>query len=244
MPDRPALTARQQARLDAFTQAGYNFDPDLMADYTAATGWRVDNYETELPPEAPGPPVAQGSWAAACEVLRRYSFPPPGLITGIFLPDQPLAQRVMVLRAGFLGFSFWFGVRIGGVTDETRTLPGGGGQEQVWGYNYRTLEGHFERGQIEFIVHKNLATGRVWCHIHAVSQTGRIRNPFYWLGFKLFGRRLQVRFSRQSLERLKAQVEQMLQKGWLAPAATGPVVEPISAHDEAQEQLEKNQPSS
>ena len=54
----------------------------------------------------------------------------------------------------------------------------------MWGYNYRTLEGHFERGQIDFMVHKNLTTGRVWFHIHAVSQTGRISNPVYWLGFK------------------------------------------------------------
>ncbi|RFP65787.1 DUF1990 domain-containing protein [Hymenobacter lapidiphilus] len=240
MPDRTALTARQQARLAAYTDAGYNFDPDRLADYTATTGWRVDDYETELPAEAPGPPAERGSWAAAREVLRRYSFPPPGLISGIFLPDQPLEQRVMVLRAQFLGVSFWFGVRIGGVTDEVRPRPDGG-QELVWGYNYRTLEGHFERGQIEFLVHKDLTTGRVWCHIHAVSQTGRIRNPFYWLGFRLFGRPLQVRFSRQSLQRLKTQVEQMLQEGWQAPDATGPTVQPISADKDAQQQLDKNQ---
>lgn len=243
MTTRTALTARQQARLAAYTDTGYNFDPERLADYTAATGWRVDDYETELPPEAPGPPAAHGSWAAAREVLRRYSFPPPGLISGIFLPDQPLAQRVMVLQARFLGFSFWFGVRIGGVTDEVRQLSDGG-QEQVWGYNYRTLEGHFERGQIEFMVHKNLRTGHVWCHIHAVSQTGRIRNPFYWIGFRLFGRPLQVRFSRQSLQRLKAQVEQMLQEGWQVPATAGPTVQRISADEDAQEQLDKNQPSS
>ncbi|NVO31366.1 DUF1990 domain-containing protein [Hymenobacter lapidiphilus] len=239
MTTRTALTARQQARLAAYTDTGYNFDPERLADYTVATGWRVDDYETELPAEAPGPPASHGSWAAAREVLRRYSFPPPGLISGIFLPDQPLEQRVMVLQARFLGFSFWFGVRIGGVTDEVRLLPDES-QEQVWGYNYRTLEGHFERGQIEFMVHKNLRTGRVWCHIHAVSQTGRIRNPFYWLGFRLFGRPLQVRFSRQSLQRLKAQVEQMLQEGWNAPDAAGPVIKPISANNEAQEQLDKN----
>ncbi|MFD2784897.1 DUF1990 domain-containing protein [Hymenobacter rubripertinctus] len=240
MPKPAPLYERQKARLDAFTRAGYNFDPDRLTDYTAATGWRVDDYETELPPEAPGPPEPRGSWAAACEVLSRYSFPPPGLISGIFLPDQPLSQRVMVLRAQFLGVSFWFGVRIGRVTDETRALPDGGGPEQVWGYNYRTLEGHFERGQIEFIVHKNCTTGRVWCHIHAVSQTGRIRNPFYWLGFKLFGRRLQVRFSQQSLKRLRQQVERMLREGWQAPAADGPAVQPVSAHEDAQAQLDKN----
>ena len=213
MPEPAPLYEQHQARLAAYAQAGYNFDLTRTADYTRATGWNVDDYETELPPEAPGPPEPQGAWAAAGQVLRNYTFPPPNLITGIFVPDQPLEQRVMVLRGQFLGFSFWFGVRIGGVTDEVRTLPDGG-QEQVWGYNYRTLEGHFERGEISFFVHKNLTTGRVVFRIHALSQTGRIRNPLYWLGFKLFGRMLQKRFSRQSMQRLKAQVEQMLRENW------------------------------
>ncbi|RZK22513.1 MAG: DUF1990 family protein, partial [Hymenobacter sp.] len=31
----------------------------------------------------------------------------------------------------------------------------------MWGYGYRTLQGHFERGQIDFSVHKNLTTGAV-----------------------------------------------------------------------------------
>ena len=216
---KPPLYESQKARLSAYQKANYNFDVDRLGEYSAATGWRVDDYETELPTEAPGPPAPQGSWAAAREVLRNYTFPPPGLITGIFLPDEPLEQRVMVLRGRFLLFTFWFGVRTGVVTDERHPLPDGG-QEQVWGYSYGTLEGHFERGQIDFTVHKNLTTGRVLFRIHAVSQTGRIRNPFYWLGFKLFGRMLQKRFSRQSLKRLKQQVEEMLRKGWASPAAS------------------------
>lgn len=239
MPEPTSLSERQRARLAAFADAAYNFDLTRTADYTAANGWQVDDYETELPAEAPGPPAAQGSWAAAREVLRRYSFPPPDLITGIFLPDQPLEQRVMVLRGRFLFFTFWFGVRIGGVTDERRALPGGG-EEQVWGYNYRTLEGHFERGQIDFTVHKHLATGRVVFRIHAFSQTGRIRNPFYWLGFKLFGRMLQKRFSHQSMKRLKAQVEEMLHNGWTQPsAADAPPVRAASDEKGAQHQLNK-----
>ncbi|MBT9393443.1 DUF1990 domain-containing protein [Hymenobacter sp. NST-14] len=241
MPKAAPLYELEKARLETYARSGYNFDPDQLANLPAGAGWNVDDYETDLPAEAPGPPAAQGAWAAAREVLRRYSFPPPGLITGIFLPDQPLEQRVMVLRGQFLFFTFWFGVRIGGVTDEVRTLPTGE-QEQVWGYNYRTLEGHFERGQIDFMVHKNLTTGRVWFHIHAVSQTGRIRNPVYWLGFRLFGRTLQKRFSNQSVRRLREQVEQMLREGWPAPAAAeSPTIRPVSAHEEAREQLEKNQ---
>ena len=215
----PPAWEKQRARLTAYRAAPYNFDPDRRAEYTTDSGWRLDDYETELPAEAPGPPAARGSWEAARVVLRRYSFPPPGLITGFFAPDSPLDKRVMALRARFLGFTFWFGVRVGGITDEVRTTPEG--QEQVWGYNYRTLEGHFERGQIEFTVHKRLATGRVYFHIHAYSQTSQIRNPLYWLGFKLFGRILQRRFSRQSLARLRAQVQ-----GLIGGTEPWPKVEP------------------
>lgn len=202
------LLARYRPRLLAYQGAPANFDAERLADYSAATGWNVDDYETDLPPEQPGPAQVSGSFAAAQTVLRRYSFPPPSLLTGIFDPSQPLENRLMLLRGRFLGFSFWFGVRVGGVWDEVRESKEG--PEQVWGYFYRTLQGHFERGQINFMLHKNLSSGRVVFRIHAVSQTGRIRNPFYWLGFKLFGRRLQRRFAHESMRRLAQQVQEIL----------------------------------
>ena len=213
-PDASAaaqLLARYRPRLLAYEAAPINFDAERLADYAPANGWNVDDYATMLPPEPPGPPLPAGSFAAAQTVLRRYSFPPPGLLTGIFDPRQPLGNRLMLLRGRFLGFSFWFGVRVGGVWDEVRDPAAG--PEQVWGYFYRTLQGHFERGQINFTIHKNLASGGVTFRIHAVSQTGRIRNPFYWLGFKLFGRRLQRRFAQESLRRMQQQVRELLAAG-------------------------------
>ena len=202
------LLARYHDRWQAYQAADINFDAERLAEYSPATGWNVDDYDLSLPPELPGPPLADGSFAAAQTVLRRYSFPPPNLLTGIFDPSQPLENRLMLLRGQFLGFSFWFGVRVGGVWDEQRDTPEG--PEQVWGYFYRTLQGHFERGQINFTVHKNLGSGKVTFRIHAVSQTGRIRNPFYWLGFKLFGRTLQRRFAHESQRRLAQQVRELL----------------------------------
>ena len=208
IPDPPAAHSaptpweQYRARLEAYTNAKVNYDFSRQNEYTSATGWRLDNYATDLPAEAPGPPAAAGSFAAAQDVLRRYAFPPPDLITGIFQPDGPLENRVMLLRAQFLFFNFYFGVRVSEVTDEAaRATPSG--PERVWGYGYRTLEGHFERGQIDFTVHKNLTTGAVQFRIHAVSQSGQIRNPFYWVGFKLFGRRLQRKFARESLRRMR-----------------------------------------
>ncbi|HEX8330839.1 MAG TPA: DUF1990 domain-containing protein [Hymenobacter sp.] len=217
---KPALWEQHRARLEAYTNANVNYDFSRQSEYTTETGWRLDDYETDLPAEAPGPPEAAGSFAAAQDVLRRYAFPPPDLITGIFQPDGPLEDRIMVLRAQFLFFKFYFGVRVSGVTDEeARDTPKG--PERVWGYGYRTLEGHFERGQIDFTVHKNLASGEVHFKIHAVSQSGRIRNPFYRVGFKLFGRSLQRKFARESLRRMKELVAAALASEALpAPAAT------------------------
>ena len=200
--DTPQLWERYLTRLASYQDAKVNYDVSRQREHTSATGWRCDDYATDLLPEAPGPPAAHGPFAAAQDVLRRYTFPPPSLITGIFKPDEPLEHRLMLLRGRFLGFSFWFGVRVSGVTDEA-ARPTPAGPERVWGYGYRTLEGHFERGQIDFTLHKNLTTGAVQFRIHAVSQTGRIRNPVYWLGFKLFGRMLQRRFARQSLARMR-----------------------------------------
>lgn len=214
--NKPPLWEQYQARLASYANAQVNYDFANPSALTSATGWRFDDYATDLPAEAPGPPAAAGAFAAAQDVLRRYAFPPPSLITGIFKPDVPLANRVMLLRGRFLGFSFWFGVRVSEVTDEA-ARPTPAGPECVWGYGYRTLQGHFERGQIDFTIHKNLTTGAVQFRIHAVSQTGRIRNPFYWLGFKLFGRRLQRRFARESLARMRQLVNEALAKSQTKP---------------------------
>jgi Domain of unknown function (DUF1990) len=207
----PPLWEQYKARLESYREAKVNYDLERVHEYTAETGWRLDDYHTYLPAEAPGPPVPGGSWEAAKQVLLNYSFPPPDLITGIFVPDQPLAERVMLLRAQFLFFKFWFGVRIGGVTDEQQDTPAG--PEQVWGYNYRTLEGHFEKGEITFTVHKNLKNGQVRFQVKAYSQPERIKNIFYRIGFKLFGRTLQRKFARESLKRMRMLVEEALRKG-------------------------------
>ena len=219
-PAAPLPWEQQRARLAAYANAKVNYDYAQQHEHPSATGWRLDDYATDLPAEAPGPPAPAGSFAAAQDVLRRYAFPPPDLITGIFKPDGPLENRVMLLRAHFLVFNFYFGVKVSEVTDEA-ARPGPAGPERVWGYGYRTLEGHFERGQIDFSIHKNLTTGAVQFRIHAVSQLGSIRNPFYWLGFKLFGRMLQRRFARQSLARMRALVADALARPQPLAAPTG-----------------------
>jgi hypothetical protein len=183
--------------LEALQNVPYNFDLERREEFTAEKGWWHDAYEVDLPPETPGALQQNGSFALAMQVLREYRFPPPDLIVGVFLPETPLEARVMLLEAHFLGLRFRFGVRVSGVTNEQR------GQEYLWGYRYATLEGHFERGQIEFLLAKDLHTGRVQFRISAFSQTGTIKNIFYRFGFALFGRGLQKRFARESLSRMQ-----------------------------------------
>jgi len=116
----------------------------------------------------------------------------------------------MLLEGKFLGLSFFFGVRVGKLTDEIQKTDQG--EAQVWGYNYHTLEGHLERGEISFQISKYLKSGEVEFKIESFSQSDRIENPFYRWGFKLFGRRLQVRFANSALQRMQKLVSERLEK--------------------------------
>ncbi|HYE95110.1 MAG TPA: DUF1990 family protein [Rubricoccaceae bacterium] len=229
---------RHRARLDALREAKPNYDLAQHHAFTRERGWNHDAYEAELPPEPPGPPLPRGAWAIARQLVHDYAFPDPRLITGVFVPDTPLEGRPMLLRARFLFFTFWFGVRVNSVIDEER----GEGDERarVWGYSYTTLEGHFEQGQITFEVWKYVATGRVVFRVHAFSKPGRIRNPFYRIGFRLFGRGLQRRFARQAQARMQQFVREELEalrKAEPAPERETVDVQPAAAEPKAEQKL-------
>lgn len=220
--DSPSLYQLNRARLEALAHQAESYDAAGVSEYTAAKGWHLDNYQQALPSERPGPPEPHGSFAAAQQVLRNYSFPPPLIITGVYNPEADLNGRVMALRGRFLFFTFWFGVRVNQVVDEVRPVSPdnpSAEQEAVWGYSYRTLQGHFEEGQIDFTLHKRLSSGKVTMKINAISKTAHIRNPLYRLGFRLFGRQLQMYFARASLRRTQKQVQEMLRTGrnWPPP---------------------------
>ena len=46
-------------------------------------------------------------------------------------------------------------------------------QARVFGWNYRTLEGHFEQGQMHYEIWKWLDTGDVDFRLHAYSRSAR-----------------------------------------------------------------------
>jgi uncharacterized protein (UPF0548 family) len=132
--------------------------------------------------------------------MREYAFADPAIVRAVYERDSPLEGRDILLGVRFWGLRFSFGVRVGGVVDETRAVDGR--DVRVWGWNYATLQGHLEKGQMDYEVWKWLDTGAVEFRIHVVSRSSRIGNPIIRLGFRLFGRREQVRFAKRACERM------------------------------------------
>jgi len=173
---------------------------------TATRGWRIDDYCQPLPGEPPGPPAPTGTWERARQLMRDYEFADPAIVRAIYRRDSPLEGRDMLLEVRFWGLRFRVGVRVSGVIDETRDFDGR--QARVWGWSYATLQGHLEMGQMDYEAWKWLDTGAVEFRIHVVSRSSRIGNPIIRLGFRIFGRREQVRFARRACERMSCLVRE------------------------------------
>lgn len=91
---------------------------------------------------------------------------------------------------------------VGEVSDATLTDKGR--QARVWRWDYRTLEGHFEAGQVDYQVRKWLDTGEVEFRISAFSRVAPIPNPVVRLGFHLLGQRKhQTQFGRRACEPMR-----------------------------------------
>lgn len=200
-----------QSQIAALEHLAFNFDATKTKELNRADGWHIDTHSIMLGEEPPGAPTPHGFFAKAKEIIRYYKFPDPSLIEGIYQPEAPLLGRNMLLKAKFLGMTFYLGTRISQVIETEKPLTSGG-QESVWGYVYSTLKGHFEMGSMQFSVHKDERTGEVSFHIEAYSKPDRIANPFYRLGFKIFGRSLQKRFAKSSLDRMRQLVHEELAK--------------------------------
>jgi uncharacterized protein (UPF0548 family) len=177
-------SARVQRRLAELARKPLNFDLTEIANASACTGWTTTDLCQPLPGEPPGMPLAAGSWEVARWLMSGYEFADPSIVRAYYDADIPLERRNMLLRLQALGVAHLFvGVRVGEVYERTREL--GGRDARVWGWNYRTLEGHVEIGQMDWEVWKWLDDGHVEFRVHAVSRPARIPNPIVRLGFHL-----------------------------------------------------------
>jgi uncharacterized protein (UPF0548 family) len=179
-----------------------NFAPIGWAEAVADPTWQVDRRHTQLAAESPGPPQPGGPFEVARAALRSYEVADPALVRAVYDAAAPFDGRDMLLVGRFFGLRFPMGVRVGGVVDgpdEVDDVP-----VHRFAWYYRTLEGHLERGQMDYEVVKYLEDGRVEFRTAAYSQRGPISNPIVRAGFALFGRWTQLRFYARASERMRA----------------------------------------
>jgi uncharacterized protein (UPF0548 family) len=195
--------ARIRRRLAQLERKPLNFDLAALADASPATGWTITDRCQPLPSEPPGMPIDGGSWELARRLMRGYEFADPSIVRAYYDPDVPLEQRNMLLELKALTVARLFvGVRVAEVYELTRSAQGR--QAYVWGWRYRTLEGHVEMGQMDWEVWKWLDDGGVEFRVHAVSRVAPIPNPIVWLGFHLLRGRERRAFLDSTQRRMLA----------------------------------------
>ena len=161
-----------------------NYDPATLNLQNPPTGWHIDDRCQQLAPEPPGEPISEGSWETAKRLISGYEFADPSLVRAHYERDAPLEGRDMVLELRALGLiTVHVGVRVVDVYDEVREFDGR--RARVFGWAYRTLKGHVEQGQMDWMVWKWLDSGVVEFRVRAVSRPAPIRNPIIRIGFLL-----------------------------------------------------------
>ncbi|MDQ3719589.1 MAG: DUF1990 domain-containing protein [Actinomycetota bacterium] len=208
------LSKRRLARL---SQRRVNFDTSRIAEYTRSTGWHVDDMVQPLPHEPSGPPLPGGVWETTRRLLLDYQVGDPSIVRAVYRNEAPLEGRDMLLWIRFLGLRFAVGVRISEVYEEEREV--GGRSAHVFGWAYRTLEGHFEQGEMHYQVWKWLDTGDVEFRLHAISKAASAGPWVLRTGFRLVGRFNQLRFYRQTCRRVRRLSEAELETRRVVEAA-------------------------
>lgn len=217
MPERDASRGRahrvhdkRAEELRGLRDLAPNFDP-LELPRVKRDPWHMDDYRRDLPSEPPGEPIANGSFDSGRRILNDYEFADPKRVRAFYDAEAPLLGRDMLLEIRYFLFRVRVGVRVTQIFDELREVDGH--RVRIWGWAYQTLDGHLERGQMDYQLWKWLDTGAVEYRIHAVSEMAELRNPFLYLGFRLVGRREQIQFARRCGERMEELVRRTVQAG-------------------------------
>jgi uncharacterized protein (UPF0548 family) len=194
-------SAKIQRRLAALPGKRLNFDLASLSDASPRSGWTTTELCQPLPSEPPGEPVDGGSWEIARRLMSGYEFADPSIVRAYYDPALPLERRNMLLKLQAFAVAHLFvGVRVGEVYDHTRDLDGQ--TARIWGWNYRTLEGHMEMGQMDWEVWKWLDNGRVEFRVHAISRPARIPNVLIRIGFHLLRGRERRAFLESTKRRM------------------------------------------
>ena len=190
-----------ERRLAALRRAELNFALLPPEQYTPERGWHADDVSQPLAAEPPGEPAAGGTWEIARRLVEQYRMADPALVRATWDSAAPLLGREMLLELRLYRLlSVYAGVRITRVWDDTRVQDGH--EERAFGFEYATLTGHVEMGRMDYEVCKRLDDGAVDFRLHAHSRPSGDGPIWVRLGFRLFGRREQLRFYRRCCDRM------------------------------------------
>ena len=150
-------------------------------------GWHEDALCQRLPP---------GSWEVARRLVEEYRMADPAIVRATWDRGAPLLGRVIALELRFRRvLRVTAPVRVTRVWDEARD------GERVFGYEYETLPGHLEAGRMDYEVLER-RDGGVEFRLHARSRQSGEGPWWARVGFRLVGRREQVRFYFRCCERI------------------------------------------
>jgi uncharacterized protein (UPF0548 family) len=142
-----------------------------------------------------------GSWEVARRLIEDYRMADPAIVRATWEPRAPLLGREMLLQLRLWRVLFVRArVRVTRVWDEERVQDGR--RARVFGYEYETLPGHLEMGRMDYEVYEWHDDGAVEFRLHASSAASGQGAWWARIGFRLFGRREQVRFYRRCCERM------------------------------------------
>jgi uncharacterized protein (UPF0548 family) len=230
-------------RLAGLADKPVNYDPDTLDLEHPPAGWHVDRRCQPLPSEPPGEPVPGGSWEIAQRLIRGYEFADPSLVRAHYDTGRPLDGRDMLLELRALNLlSVHVGVRVVRVYDEVRQV--GERSARVFGWAYRTLEGHVEQGQMDWQVWKWSDTGEVQFRVHAVSRPASIANPIIRVGFWVLRGHERAVFLNSTDTRMRSLTELALKRDSVGAAVreASPrlTARRLSANDPSHEQLARH----
>jgi uncharacterized protein (UPF0548 family) len=230
-------------RLAELASRPVNYDPEALDLEHPPAGWHLDDRCQPLPAEPPGEPVRGGSWEIAQRLIRGYEFADPSLVRAHYEPDRPLEGREMLLELRALNLvSVHVGVRVVHVYDEVRDVRGR--SARVFGWAYRTLEGHVEQGQMDWQVWKWSDTGEVQFRVHAVSRPASVANPVIRIGFWLLRGHERAVFLDSTDTRMRSLTELALQREHVGDAVreASPALTArrLAADDPAHERLARH----
>jgi uncharacterized protein (UPF0548 family) len=192
---------RAERRLARLRGGDLNFELLPLECYTPERGWHDDALRQRLPGEPPGDPTPGGPWEIARRLVTEYRMADPALVRATWDPGAPLLGRDMLLQLRLHRIvSVHVGVRVTAVWDEDRVVDGR--EARVFGFEYATLPGHVEAGRMDYQVLKWRDDGAVEFRLHAHSRASEDGPPWIRLGFRLVGRREQVRFYLRCCDRI------------------------------------------